>query len=128
MVSRNILVLAAAVALAGCSAGNGGMWPPQAWPVELRSEEQQTQAAAQAAQTQQAAQAQQTQQQAQQAWQAQQWQAQQAQQAWQGPQAPPPRAPLSIRERMRELKALYLEQLITPAEYEAKKAAVLGDL
>lgn len=96
---RTVPLLMAALILAGCSVDNSGMWPPEAWPVELRGEKHQ----AEAARAQQ--------------------QAQPAQQVRQVP-----RARRSIRERMRELKVLYLEQLITPAEYEAKKAAVLDEL
>ncbi len=128
MRSRNLHLLVAAAILAGCAGDNGGMWPPEAWPVELRSEKHQAQAA-RAEQARKAAQAQQ-------AWEAEQWQKQQQQaqqwRAYQGQQAQPappsPASALSIRERMRELKALYLEHLITPAEYETKKAQVLNEL
>ncbi len=102
MKSRKFHSLVAALILAGCAGDNSGMWPPEAWPVELRGEKHQAEAA-RIEQVRRAA---------------------QAQQAWQAP----PRAQLSIRERMRELKALYLEHLITPAEYETKKDQVLNEL
>lgn len=128
MRSRKFHALVAVVILAGCTGDNSGMWPPEAWPVELRSEKHQAEAA-RAEQAQQAAKAQQ-------AWEAEQWQKQQRQaqqwRAYQGQQAQPappsPASALSIRERMRELKNLYLEHLITPEEYETKKAQVLNEL
>lgn len=42
--------------------------------------------------------------------------------------APLPKTTLTPRERLRELKALYQDQLISNAEYESKKAAILKDL
>ncbi len=42
--------------------------------------------------------------------------------------APLPRTTLSLRERLRELRKLYQDQLISPAEYEAQKSKILNDL
>ncbi len=42
--------------------------------------------------------------------------------------APLPTTTLTPRERLKELKALYQDQLISNSEYESKKAAILKDL
>jgi hypothetical protein len=43
--------------------------------------------------------------------------------------APPlPKTTLTLRERLRELKKMYQDQLISKPEYESKKESILGDL